>query len=130
MAEWFDGYIKPEGRKEDIDNFIQFVEQKDSKDYSAGRFKTTGKVYVKERSEDALMNFVNDVEEKFRDMNFQAFFCDREHTLAWSVDYNKRTETVIQFDNIDLKAGTMNKVGEYTEEVTDECILERHKEQE
>ena len=130
MADWFDGYIKPEGRKEDIDNFIQLVEQKDSKDYSAGRFKNTGKVYIREKNEEALMNFVNLVEETFRDMNFQAFFCDNEHTLAWQVDYNKRVEYVVQFNDIDLEAGTMKKVGEYTEEVTDECIQERHKEQE
>ena len=130
MAEWFDGYIKPEGRKQDIEDFIWFVEQKDSKDYSTGRFKNVGKVYIREKSEEALMDFVNAVEEKFRDMNFEAFFCDKDHTLAWQVDYNKRVETVVQFSDIDLEAGTMKKVGEYTEEVTDECIQERHKEQE
>ena len=131
MGNILNGYIKPDGNIDIIGDFENFVKEKEvaEPNYVTGMFKKTGKIYIKD-DEDAVIDFVNEVEEKFRDIQFDAFFFDNVNKIALSVAYNNKVETVKQFDQIDEEKGTLNKIAEFTETVDDECIRKRKEEKE
>lgn len=114
--------ITPEQEKE----FLDFIKEKYSM-FDTDKYENAGKVYFSV-DEDLIVQFVNDIEETFRDIWFNIFCIDEINELALTISYRNRIEKVCQYDRIETDDGKLHKLNETVEEIDDECIRRRKEE--
>ena len=106
--------------------FLEFVKEK-YLEFDTEKYERSGKIYFSQ-DEDVVIEFINTIEETFRDMWFNVFCVDEENNVAVTVSYRDRTEVVCSYDQIKTEDGKLQKLHQIIEEVTDECIRRRKEE--
>lgn len=127
MANYI-GHIKPTVNPDDEKKLLELVQEK-YPIFNTDKYDSLGQIYF-DVDEDVVIEFVNTVEETFRDIWFDIFCIDQENNIAITITYRNRKETVCQYDQIDTATGRLKKLNETVEIVDDECIRLRQEERE
>ena len=120
--------MKPTTNPDDEKKLLDIIQEK-YPTFNLGKFESTGQIYFND-DEDIVIDFVNTIEEMFRDIWFNIFCIDEENEVAITIIYKDRKETVSQYDRIDTASGKLRKLNETVEIVDDECIRLRQQERE
>lgn len=129
MANWVNGYIIPYGTKEQIEKFTEYITEK--KEWSKFINKNCppkmkeNEIHIYDRSAFDPVLMTEELEEVFRDINFNFFVCDEMNGVGWRVVYENRKETIVLMVEDPVAHDHLIPEQESTNEVTDEFIAHR-----